>query len=269
MIPTALLLIFTGPWLVYLLIRVPDQLAEYRNYSMCAGFALLASQLPFYIWPQVLCILLTMSHVHAGVWREALTMWRYAKDRTSGDRSRVEQEVGAYLKIAQKNDEAEPHLRKAIALNPRLAPAIENLASICMQNGRHDEGFALVKGCTESNPKYAPGWQFLGLLYEERKEIELAKRAYQTACELQSIMPQSANRLGLLAFQEKQFDEALTWFERARKYFPDHPDYIFNQVNALYALKREEDGHKLRAKLANRPLMLTREMIQPEMVQAV
>ena len=42
MIPVALILLFTGPWLVYLILPVPDQLAEYRNYSMVAGFALLA-----------------------------------------------------------------------------------------------------------------------------------------------------------------------------------------------------------------------------------
>lgn len=43
--PIPLLLILLGPWLIYLLCPVPDQLMEYRNYSMTAGFSLIIASI--------------------------------------------------------------------------------------------------------------------------------------------------------------------------------------------------------------------------------
>ncbi len=40
------ILILCGPWMIYLVCPVPDQLMEYRNYSMVAGFSLLLAAVP-------------------------------------------------------------------------------------------------------------------------------------------------------------------------------------------------------------------------------
>src|SRR6185369_11120397 len=86
-IPLALLLIFTGPWLVYLVVPVPDQLAEYRNYSMVAGFALLASLVPWVLWAPLMAYFVGMSHSHAMAWTDQITFWKKALKTASGDKS--------------------------------------------------------------------------------------------------------------------------------------------------------------------------------------
>src|SRR5690349_21706659 len=145
----ALLFIFTGPWLVYLVCPVPDQLAEYRNYSMCAGFALLFAQLPWPLWFPLMLLLAGQTYAHAHHWKNFHAMWMKAKDTTSGDKSRAYQEIGAWLKVSGKPLEAEPWFRQAIELNPRLGPAIENLAMVCVENGRLDEGVEWLETAVE------------------------------------------------------------------------------------------------------------------------
>lgn len=262
MIETALILIFTGPWLVYLFVPVPDQLAEYRNYVMCAGFALLASLLPWPFWFFAGVLGATMTPVHALAWTGFTAMWTRAKECTSGDRSRAYQELGAWKKIEGNNAEAEPLFREAIRLNPRLAPAMENLAVVLLQTGREEEGLRVLETMVERCPFHASGWLSLGLVYEQRQRFVEAQRCFEQAVMNHKDVPTAANHLGLHAYKEQRFDDALRWFEKARKYHPDHPDFIYNQFTTLDALDRPEESKALRQKLKG-PIPLTTEMIRP------
>jgi len=264
MITTALLLIFTGPWLVYLLIPVPDQLAEYRNYSMVAGFALLASLLPWPLWTPLLAYFVGMSHVHAMAWTDQITFWKKALKTGSGDRSRANQEVGAVLKISGNNAAAEPYFLEALRLNPRLAPALENLTSIYFLTGREKEGFITAEVLVERCPLYASGWQTMGVLHERRERWTDARMCFERAVSL-GTMAQSANHLGLMAFKEKRFDCALEWFQKAGASHPAEPTFQYNEAMALYGLGRTDEANVIRDRFQGIALPWNPEMVpQPQ-----
>ncbi len=267
MIAVALILLFTGPWLVYLLVPVPDQLAEYRNYSMVAGFALLASLTPDWLWVPLMAYFCAMSHHHAMAYTDQIAFWKYANTHTSGDRSRSFQEIGAFLKISGKNEEAEPYFVKALNLNPKLAPAMENLANIYLLTDRPAWGLSLITELTETCPDYASGWQMLGLLHEQKGELFEAIGCYDRAVNLQD-MPQSANHLGLIAFRQQRFNDAVRWFQKAATSHPGEPTFQYNEAMALYGAGRKEEGDVIRMRFNGIPLQWNPEMVpQPPQQQ--
>lgn len=267
MIPAALLLIFTGPWLVYLMVPVPDQLAEYRNYAMVAGFALLASLLPWLVWTPLLAYFIGMAHSHSLAWTDQITFWKKALSTASGDKSRANQEIGAFLKIAGDNQKAEPYFEEAIRLNPNLAPAMENLANIYFMTDRAERGFELLDQLIERCPDYASGWQMRGLLHERDGQFSEAIRCLEKACSLQKDFPQSANHLGLIAFKEKRFEDAVKWFQKAGKYHPGEPTFQYNEAIALYGCGRKEEADAIKKRFDGIPLQWNPEMIPPPQQQ--
>lgn len=264
MVAVALLLVFTGPWLVYLIVPVPDQLAEYRNYSMVAGFALLASLLPWLAWTPMLAYFLGMAHVHAMSWTDQITFWRKAKDSGSGDKSRATQEIGAFLKIGGKLQESEPYFLEAIRLNPNLAPAMENLANVYFMTDRKDECYAMVDTLVSRCPRYASGWQTRGIFMEMRNNEQEAIQSFEVACSLSKDMPQSANHLGLIAFRQGRFADALKWFKKAGQYHADEPTFQYNEAMALYGLGRTEEADAIKNRFNGVPLQWNPEMAQPQ-----
>jgi tetratricopeptide (TPR) repeat protein len=272
-IPTLLLLL--GPWTVYLLCRVPDQICEYRSYSSLAGMVLLAS---FYIkdgWTLVslACVVATASHAWA--WSSPTRMWQKAALKFSGDPSRANGELGAHYKIEGKYFEAELALRHAIRLNPNFGPALNNLSWILWENSLErperkealqQESIALMQSCTLRCPLYALGWQDLGKLYDAQDKRTAADACYRRALELEPRMVYAVNRLGVSAFLDKDFQQARARFDDANRLQPDHFEFVYNRAVLLKHTGELEEAQRLAASLP-RPMPLTRSMIPLEFCQ--
>lgn len=231
-VPVPIAILLFGPWLVYLLIPVPDQLMEYRNYSMTAGFALLLAMLPLYIACPLLLLFAVYSHREATCWSDAKLLWERAMRSTSGDRSRAPQEIGAILKLRGQDAEAEPYLQLAVNWNSRLAPAVNNLAWIWIARG-DTRGLKLMESCVTEMPEYPMG-----------------------VTELASMK----NQLGLQAFRTMSYAIAKHWFSRALDVRRDFMPYIYNRAVAMKVLGENAEPEFQRLP---RQMEGTREMIHP------
>ena len=260
--PLVAILVLFGPWLVYLACPVPDQLMEYRNYSMMAGFTLLIAAVPF-AW-FVLPFFFALTAIRSFPWSSRIEMWKESVRCASGDPSRSLQEVGAWLKIEGRRWEAESYLKEAVKVNPRLAPAWDNLAWVRMETGRTEEGIQTLEHCTRMCPDYPIAFEELGAIYQQQGRFEDAATCFIRANALESA-PHRENRIGLARFYQRQYDVALHWFRKALERTGDY-QYLWNCGMSL-KFAGDIDGARdcevrLKAQLKGGDILGTHEMVR-------
>lgn len=268
------IVLLAGPWMVYLVCPVPDQLMEYRNYSQTYGFVLLLMILVSEPWVWMLMVWFAVrTAVLAWNWADSVRMWEYARKHTSGDPSRACQEIGALSKVRGETWTAEVALREAVELNPKLAPAMNNLGTLMLEKASREtprreewwqEGRYWLERCVERCPEFAVGWQDIGRLNESEGRIDDAFRCYAKAAELEPGAYYPANRAGLMRFVEKKYDEAFEWFRQALGLRPDHLDYAYNCGMAAKWAGDEEKAGLYFNQLQGKPVQVTSEMIRPD-----
>lgn len=260
--PVVAILILAGPWLIYLVCPVPDQLMEYRNYSIVAGFALLIAAVPsVYV---VLPFFLALTAIRSFPWSSRVEMWKEAARCASGDPSRALQEIGAWLKLDGKRWEAEPYLKDAVKANPRLAPAWDNLAWVQLETGRTEKGIATLEHCTRVCPDYPIAFEELGAIYQQQGRLEEAEMAFQRANALERA-PHRENRIGLMRFYQRQYDVAFHWFKKALDATGDY-QYLWNCGMSLKFAGDIEGARdcetRLKAQLKGGDILGTHEMVR-------
>jgi Tfp pilus assembly protein PilF len=260
----AVILILAGPWLIYLLIPVPDQLMDYRNYSIVAGFALIAAAIiSTFSYPLFFLVLAwsIYSAFLAGYWETPIAFWTAATFSTSGEPSRAYGELGAYHKLAGDNRIAETYLREAIRLNPRFGPALNNLAWVMAGYGKWEEARQLLEDCTLRCPRYFLGWQDLGIVYQQLGRLDDSRAAFETSLAMEPQSERTENRLGLLDFQQQKFTAARVHFDLALGMNPRNFEY---QYNKAVAMKHAGEDPSEEFKKLPQPCPLTPEMIPVE-----
>ncbi len=218
------------------------------------------------VWIAVITGLASISMYRSMAWRSPIAMWREATQRTSGDGSRAYGELGAFHKLQAKLSEAEPYLKEAIRQNPGFGPALNNLGWIYLDANRLHEAIIIFEQCTARCPRYALGWQDLGIAYARSGKSHEAQWCLQKALFLDPKMERASNALGLMLFYEKHFDEAVDRFSSAMNLNPNHWEYIYNRAITLkYAgkpLQADLDFKRLPT-----PCPVTRDMIRKEFAQ--
>ncbi len=264
--PVPVMLIFLGPWLVYLVCPVPDQLIEYRNYSSTAGFALLGAwtldSIPFGWYLLIPMMAWTAFLAHA--WSDPVEMWSSARRKTSGDPSRALQDLGAHWRLAGQLWPAEQCLLQAIEVNPNLGPALNNLGWVYADQGKLPEAVRYLEMCIERCPQSSDGWISLGIIYERDKQPEKAMAAYYRLIEMEPSSHPAMNRIGLIHFYAKRREEALKWFQMALTLLPNHEPYIYNVGIAWKWLGKQAEFSACVGRFGGKPVQVTSEMIRPD-----
>ncbi len=84
----------------------------------------------------------------------------------------------ALLKL-HRYEEAEVHLRRAIACNGRFTRAYEELADLYFAVGKSGDGFDVLKRCIEANPKRVHAYSILSMRLREDNRLAEALSAAQ------------------------------------------------------------------------------------------
>ncbi len=294
-LPVPIMLIFIGPWLVYLFCPVPDQLMEYRNYSSTAGFALLGTYMLdsfSYGW-FALVPMMAWTAILANNWSGWIEMWTAAANHSSGCKSVALGNLGAFYKSIGEEWKAEMTLKDALRWNPNHGPALNNIASMSADKAAKlhfqaeewrqkgnlaeaarcdagvapllDEAIIAMRRGAERCPRYADNWRDLGILYEQRSALSDSAFCYMQAWTLNPD-PGVANRLGLIQVVKKEWDTAIRWFDEALGLAPGHEAYIWNKAT-VFKLSGDSDGaDRVASAFQGRPVKLTSDMIKPDYV---
>ncbi|MBG1265061.1 tetratricopeptide repeat protein [Nostoc sp. WHI] len=127
---------------------------------------------------------------------------------------------------------AELYYRQAIALQPDLVQAHNNLGEVLQKQGRFNEA---VKSCQEAikiKPDYPYAYHNLGYFFQEKWQFEEAIEAYKKAIKIKPDLAITHNNLGNTLKSLNRFDDAIESYQQAIKFEPNI-DYIYYNLGTV------------------------------------
>lgn len=97
------------------------------------------------------------------------------------------------------------------------------------------EGLEYLTRSVTIHPKYADGYQRRGYIYKLIGKSKEAEEDYKTALQCNPTHPIVYNNYGTLCFDQRRYEEALTYFKQAVRYNPRYP-HALNNVASVYGV---------------------------------
>jgi tetratricopeptide (TPR) repeat protein len=127
--------------------------------------------------------------------------------------------------LVGRTAEAEPALKKAIELDPKLMSSYRLLAQFYARTGRTGETIATYENALAVNPEQPQIHHVLGVLYEYNGDKKKAVEHYESAIRAEPNLGEAKNNLAYLFAEEKQnLDRALDLAQEAKALMPDDPN---------------------------------------------
>jgi len=119
-------------------------------------------------------------------------------------------------------EEAIPDYTRALALNPNLAEAYNNLGVVLRATGRPEAAVACYRRAIALKPRNATSHSNLGNVLRDLGRFEAAVASHQQAVHLDPKNPDTLHNLGVALRDLGRRDQSLDCFERALDSNPDH-----------------------------------------------
>ena len=188
-----------------------------------------------------LLLLAAASWHRAGVWRDAITLWRDASVK-SPTMPIVWGNLGEAYHAAgpERYAEAQQAYERALELDPKRELTLLNLGVLYCERGEFDRGYELLTRLVSGNPDHVMGWAALGNVYLHRGDYVGAEEAYQRALALQPDAMQVVTFLGNLALAKGEPDRAREYYERVEAEGGDDPEIAFQLARTEALAGRHE-----------------------------
>ncbi len=119
----------------------------------------------------------------------------------------------------------EASLRDALKINPDLTQPYMLLARIYIESGQSAKALESLKAVVTRNARDSGAWFMLGSLYEEAKDYDQAKTAYQKSLEAApQFVPALNNLAHLYSARLGEHDRALELARKAKEHAPTDPN---------------------------------------------
>jgi pentatricopeptide repeat protein len=150
--------------------------------------------------------------------------------------------VGLARTLAELNrlDEAEDHLRRALAMNAANDEALDELAGVYLQGGRVGQAIETMRRRVEAQPDAHGHLAYAGLL-ERLGLLSDAEQHYRAALAEPSTALEAASGLGVLLARRGRFDEAEPLLRAAADGLGCAASYT-NHAHVLLKLDREDEA---------------------------
>ncbi|MFN0181433.1 MAG: tetratricopeptide repeat protein [Gemmatimonadales bacterium] len=126
--------------------------------------------------------------------------------------------------------------QRAVAADPRLAPAHFNLGLLYRERGEFAAAAQSFAAATELRPNAADGWLNLGLCEEYLGHLDRAAECYHRTLSLDARSAAAYFNLGNVERKRDRRMAAAAAFEAARRLAPDAPEVLLNLGNLLREL---------------------------------
>jgi len=135
---------------------------------------------------------------------------------------RVLLNMGLAMHEVRRDAEARKAFEEAAAINPKNAPALNNVGNYEFMDGRYAEAKKYYQKAVEADPQFAEAWYDLGnavfSLGEPWSEVE---RLYRHALEIDPELTIARDNLARLLLQMNRPDEAAAYFDKVIKENPN------------------------------------------------
>ena len=142
-------------------------------------------------------------------------------------------------------DEAAAHYRSAIARAPTYAEACSNLGNALRAQQKYDEALAAYRQALQLRPAYVDALNNMGTALREMGRREEAEATYRQALALKPDYPGALNNLALALKEIEQFDQASALLTRSLSVEPNNAKTL-----TYLALVRLEQKHFADAEIA-------------------
>jgi tetratricopeptide (TPR) repeat protein len=185
-------------------------------------------------------------HMHLGVvlteekqFPAAIDELKQAAEGAPGNAA-TQFQLGRGLAAAGKDEEAEPHLKAALQLNPQLQGGAQELAMNLQRLGRQEESIPLFQQAIAQDSKNAQALTNLGLALTETGKARDAVPYFDRALAEAPNDPVVHEDLGVAELQQSHFDEAIAQFEKARELDSRDPQLHYD-LGLAYKFKDRMD----------------------------
>lgn len=138
--------------------------------------------------------------------------------------------------------DAEGVYRGILAVAPDHPDALHYCGVVVHQQGRSDEGIALIERSLALEPAQADWHSNLGIVLQARGRLDEAIAAYRRAIALDPQHANAHNNLGVLLRAQGQPDEAEAAYRTAIRLHPNHIDAYTNLGILFTGLKRMDEA---------------------------
>ena len=181
-----------------------------------------------------------------GRYEEALAAYRV--DVEQHPNYEVHSRLGVVLNELGRFEEAETHLRRAIALNPQARSAHLNLGVVLYKQGRYEEALAPARAAAEQRPDHFQAHANLGSVLIELGRFEEAEQPLHRALAINPRHVETLYSFATLRLEQQRYDEMLQLLQRLIALEPNDAEAHVSMGVALYYL-----GQKRRSTTTLRP----------------
>lgn len=146
--------------------------------------------------------------------------------RTLGeDQPEIHSALGNVYRATGRTAEAIVELKQALELAPNSDEAYRRLATAYLANGHSAEAIEAYQKAVELNPYYWVNYNVLGNAYYQLANYGNAADSYRRVIELDPKNPYAYNNLGAVLVQSGKFREALLPFQKSLEFSADGQAY--------------------------------------------
>ena len=142
--------------------------------------------------------------------------------------------LGAAFYWAGYPDRALPYLAETLRARPENWKALQAMARIQLEIGRHKDALASFQQVIAIKSNYPPAYVGAGEVYVKQDDGANAEKMLRRALDLDPKCADAMNQMGLLAVNGNDLAGARRWFQQAIEAERDHPGAI-NNLAVLYA----------------------------------
>ncbi len=148
--------------------------------------------------------------------------------------------LGTLLARSGEAVRARAAFERALALQPDLAEANNDLGALLARSGNLDEAIGRFRAALASTPEYPDALNNLGYALLLTGHDAEARALYEQALALQPDFPEALNNLGLLYGRAGDMDRAERYFRDALGRRPDYGEAV-NNLALVFVARRQPD----------------------------
>jgi tetratricopeptide (TPR) repeat protein len=149
--------------------------------------------------------------------------------------------------------------------SPANSESLSAAAEAAKNAGEAEQAIGLYRRALAENPRWAKGWESLGILLAERKEYVQAREAFQCLVKVQPRSGDAWALLGICEFRMREYDLAVEHMEKARAFdFADDTllRLVYYHTAALMVRRGDFDTALVRLLLLSREGVASDELME-------
>lgn len=167
----------------------------------------------------VVLLLLGQSFLQARHWQNSIRLWSHTRMVTQGN-ARVEAQLGLAYLDAGDMESAEPHLLRALEIDPDHASTVQNYAVLLFRMQRYADAGEYFADVVESSPEFAEAHMHLAVALWLQEQYEGAENSLRESIRIKPELADAHYLLGKLFVDVGRYAEARASLQQAARLNP-------------------------------------------------